>query len=179
MRYAVISGGKVTNVIEAPANWTAPEGVQVVPSDTAEIGWSYDGVSLTAPGFTAPPLTAADLVASAKRMQEQVLATGITVNVAASGASAINILADGTNDTRADLALLALYGQANPTGTKTWLDNNGVSTVLTGVELVMLATLIGNWVSATYPVLATVIADIAAGSVTTPAQIVAAPWPTA
>jgi hypothetical protein len=95
------------------------------------------------------------------------------VTVAASGAAAVNILCDGTSSTRGDLAMLALSGQANPIATKTWLDNNGVSTVLTGTQFVSLAMQIGNWIDDTYAAVAPIVAAINASppTITTFAQI--------
>ena len=124
--------------------------------------------------------TVNDLRAYAAKAQAKVLAAGETFNVAASGATAINILCDGEQSTRADLALLALYGQANPTGSKTWIDNNGVATVLSGSELVTLATLAGNWITDTYASLTQIIAQITATTptITTTAQIDGYQWPT-
>jgi hypothetical protein len=132
-----------------------------------------------ATALTAPdPAPSKDaLTTYATKVWDAVLAKGETFNVAASGA-AVNVLSDGTNSTRADLALLALYGQANPTGTKSWIDNNGVVTALSGTELVTLATLVGNWISDTYPALQTLLGQIGAATVTTTAQIDAYQWPT-
>jgi hypothetical protein len=118
------------------------------------------------------------LVAYAGASWAKLLAAGLIFNVAASGA-AVNVLCDGKNSTRADLALLTLFGQANPTGTKVWVDNGGVSTVLTGAQFVTLATLAGNWTSDTYPALQTLLGEINASppTVTTTAQIDAYAWP--
>lgn len=113
----------------------------------------------------------ASLAAYAASALEAKFAAGETFNVAAQDQPAVNVLVDGTNDTRADLGLLALFGQQNPTGTKTWLDNAGVTTQLTGAQLVTLTTLVGTWVSDCYPVLASVLAGVAAGSITTTAAI--------
>lgn len=120
----------------------------------------------------------AALEARAQAAWSALLVAGQTFNVAASGEAAVNVLCDGTNDTRADLALLALFGQTSPTGTKAWLDNTGKVTILTGAQLVTLATLAGNWVSDTYPALVTLLGEIAAGTVTTAAEIDAYAWPT-
>ncbi len=121
-----------------------------------------------------PPPPPLDLRAYAASALAAKFAAGETFNVAASGSVALPILCDGTNDTRADLGLLALYGQDNPTGTRAWIDNDGVASVLTGAQFVTLATLAGTWVSDCYPVLATILAGIASGKVTAAAQIDAA-----
>lgn len=124
----------------------------------------------------SPPAFPVDLIGYAKAKQAALLAAGGTVNVAAAGAAPINVLCDGTSATRADLALLALFGQQSPTGTKLWLDNNGIATTLTGTQLVALATSIGTWVDNTYATLGTVLAGIAAtpATITTTAQVDAA-----
>lgn len=126
------------------------------------------------PTFTAPQLIGL-LVAA----QIKALATGITVNVAAPGDPAINILCDGTADTRASLAMLALYGQINLAGTKTWIANNGQSTTLTGLELVNLATKIGGWITDTYSILAANMTLIETGVITTVEEVDAIVWTTA
>ena len=178
MRFAVIASGTVVNVIMAEQGYVDHQGRAVVQSDTAGVGWNYNDSVFTAPVVTAAQLTAADLVSYSQMKQQALLKAGITVNVAASGSPTVNILCDGTNATRADLALLALFGQQNPTGTKQWLDNNDVVTTLTGTELVNLATLVGAWISDTYPTLVSVINQINASppTITTIAQIDAASW---
>lgn len=108
-------------------------------------------------------------------VQNRVLSTGITVPVS----SNTNILSDGTSSTLASLALLSLYGQLNPTGTKTWVDNNGVVTIITGAECVTLATNVGNWVSNTYATVGVVLGEIAANTITTTVEIDSILWPTA
>lgn len=154
----------------------------LIPADPSNRDWGAYQAWL-ADGNTPAPTpgpTVGELVASAEKAWRTMLLEGQSFDVAASGAAAVPIFCDGTNDTRADLALLALYGQQNPAGTKTWVANNGVTTSLTGAELVTLATLAGNWVSDTYPALMTLIGDITAESptVTTTAQIDAYAWPT-
>lgn len=139
-------------------------------SDTAQVGWlvAADGT------VSAPPLLPVDLRAYAVQAQAALLAAGQTFNVAAAAQPAAPVLCDGTSSTRADLALLALYGQNDPSGSKTWIDNAGKVTVLTGAQLVMLATLAGTWVSDTYAALASVVAGVAAGRIKTTAEIDAA-----
>jgi len=129
----------------------------------------------------APGPTIATLMAYAETVWAALLAKGETFNVAAAGATPIAVLCDGTNATRGDLALLALFGQSNPTGQKTWIDNNGIATVLTGAEFTALATIVSAWVADTYPALAALLAAITAtpATITTTAQIDAYVWPSA
>src|ERR1039458_629980 len=96
------------------------------------------------------------LVAYAENKQEALLDAGVAVNVAASGATAVNVLCQGTQKVHGSLALMALFGQTTPAGSKMWVDKNGVATVLIGTECVALATLAGTWIDNMYAALATV-----------------------
>ena len=123
-------------------------------------------------------LTSAQLAARAYQVWTAFLAAGQTFNVAASGAPPVEVLCDGTQATLGVLALFALFGQANPNGTKAFRDNNGVTTQLTGSELVTLATLVGTWSDNVYAAYQTLEADMTAGSIATYAAIAAFAWPT-
>ncbi|WP_158812074.1 hypothetical protein [Beijerinckia sp. L45] len=147
--------------------WNVPNITKPTDADLA--------AALKAP---APAISTANLALYAAKVQTAVLAKGQTFNVATSGATAINVLCDATNDTRSDLALLALFGQQNPTGSKSWLDNNGNVTALTGAECVQLATLAGTYIDSVYAAMGTLLSQITAGTVTTTAQIDAYVWPT-
>jgi len=59
MRYAIIEGGIVANVIEAEAGFTIP-GVVLVASDVAGPGWTYDGSAFYPP--VPPPAPVPDSV---------------------------------------------------------------------------------------------------------------------
>lgn len=148
--------------------WAVPNIAQ--PSDT---------VLKDALNQADPAASQAMLNSYASTVQGKVLAIARTYNVAASGATAVNVLCDGTNSTRADLGLLALYGQTNPTGTKSWVDNNGATTQLTGTQCVQLATLVGSYIDTIYAALGTLLGQISSGTITTTAQIDAYTWPTA
>lgn len=135
-----------------------------------------------------PPPTAAQAAASlvsslmtyASNTQTKVLTAGQSFNVTPGAQTPLNVLCDGLSSTRADLALLALFGASNPTGTQQWITNTGVTLTLTGTELVTLATLAGNWVAHTYTALAAINAGINATppTITTTAQIDSYSWPT-
>ncbi|MFG6586073.1 hypothetical protein [Sulfitobacter sp. MOLA879] len=58
MRHLVIEGGKVRNVIEAPEGFTLEEKI-VLPHETAQIGWLYDGETITPPPPEPDPVPAA------------------------------------------------------------------------------------------------------------------------
>ncbi len=128
----------------------------------------------------APP-TSAGLLVVAQRAFRAALAKGQTFNVAASGQPPLPILCDGSSATRDDLAELADFGTANPSGTRIWLDNAGVAGTFTGAQFVTLDRLARAWISATYAAHATLLAAITANppTITTTAQVDAFAWPTA
>ncbi|MDR3503119.1 MAG: hypothetical protein P4L79_11135, partial [Legionella sp.] len=128
--------------------------------------------------ITPPIQTPISLYDYAAIAHNNVLMKGITVNVAASGQPPVNILCDGSSSTRADLGLLALFGQVNPTGTKTWVDNNNISTIITGLQCISLATQIGEWIDNTYVILGQILASISATYTGTTEQIDKIVWPT-
>jgi hypothetical protein len=135
--------------------------------------WMFNGATFSQPGVGQ--YTKSQLTAYLTLSQQALFARGVSVNVnAGTSAAPLLILSDGTNSTRSDLGLLALFGQTNPTGTKTWIDNNGNATVLTGAQLIVLATLVGNWLTATYSAIPGLVQEITAGTITTFAQIDAA-----
>jgi hypothetical protein len=55
MRYAILSGITVSNVIVADANFAASIGAIECP-DEAGIGWTYDGTNWSAPAPVPPPV---------------------------------------------------------------------------------------------------------------------------
>lgn len=178
MRFAQVKDKVVINISEAPEGWTFPDdSVTTVASDVAQIGWSYDGTDFTPP--PPVPLTVPELLEYSDNAFKALLAAGRTFNVGSANA-AVNILCDGTSATRADLALLALYAQANPSGSKTWIDNNGEATALTSVEIIALASQAGNWISDLYPAYTALVADITSANPTikTIEDVEAYAWPT-
>jgi len=52
MRYAIIDAGRVVNVIEAEG---PIDGLTMVPSDEANIGWEWTGAMFVAPPPSPPP----------------------------------------------------------------------------------------------------------------------------
>ncbi len=177
---AIVVDGIVQSLVyphpdDIPLDECFPAGVVTpIPAGTVVTpGMTWNGTTF-GPAPAAPALTPASLTVYAASALAAKFVAGETFNVAASGSTPVPILCDGTNDTRADLGLLALYGQDNPTGTRTWIDNNGVASVLTGAQFVTLATLAGTWVSDCYPVLATVLTGIASGKVTKASDVDAA-----
>lgn len=173
MKLAHILGGHVHALYTVHEPWMPDYDIRDVSGVAGiEPGWEAKPDGSFAP--VAPPdLSVADLVACVEAIHASVLAAGIEVNVAAEGEPEKVVLCDGTNGTRASLALLALYGQINPLGTKLWIDNTGRPSALSGAECVALATRAGEWISGTYPVLAEVVGAIRATppGITTRSQI--------
>lgn len=154
MTHALIQNGVVTRLLDDAEPGLAlfvadGHAVDVTGMESVAVGTTVTADGNFQAAISVEP-SAADLAAYLGLAHERLLAAGIEVNVAATGAPGKPVLCDGIASTRADLALLALYGQGNPVGTKTWDDNDGVSSVLTGTELVTLATLVGTWISETY-----------------------------
>lgn len=108
-----------------------------------------------------------------------VLAAGISVNVAAEGAPEVRVLCDGKTSTIGSLGLLDAWGQRNATASRVWVDNNGSPTLLTGAQLVTLATLVGDWVNNVYAKSAQLYSQIAANALTLVSEVDAVVWPTA
>lgn len=122
-------------------------------------------------------LTKEQLLDHGEAVQAIVFAKGSVFNVGTI-ATPVNILCDGTEKTSGRLALLLAWGQANPTATDAWKDNNRVFTELTGAQFVTLATLAGAWIKNIYAFEGDIETEINAGTITTTAQIDALVWPT-
>ena len=69
MRFALISGGTVIRAVELDpqwqtpnlqTSWTPPDGVTVVASDIAGVGWTYDGTNFTPPPSKPDPVPTAN-----------------------------------------------------------------------------------------------------------------------
>ena len=133
-----------------------------------------DPTTFTPPlALAPPPPPPVNLKRYASAAHSRALAAGQVFNVAPDGQTAVPVLCDGLNSTRADLALMVLNAQDDPNATQTWVDNNGLTTILTGPQIVRLAKLAGTWMSQTYPTLGHVLAGLTADppTITTTAQI--------
>ncbi len=168
----------VRELFETNPNFPASTGLTVIDVSNVPgvaVGWIMSSHGTVAAYTPAAP-TAAQLLSYLPVSQNNLMAVGKTVNVAASGQAPVNVLCDAVPATRADLAMLALNGQANPASTKTWLDNKGVATVLTGAQFVTLATAMGSWIDDLYAQAAALMEGISAAppTITTTTQIDAA-----
>lgn len=123
------------------------------------------------------PLTTAQLLAYGDQTLQNFLGLGISVNLGTSAAP-VTVLVDGTQQTIANLALAVLWSQANPKGTKSWVDNTNTTNVLNAAQIQAMATAVGNWTDNCWAAYGALAKQIINASITTYAQIDAYAWPT-
>lgn len=133
---------------------------------------------LSLPASLLPPPSVSELVAYAEARQAALMAGGFAFDVAASGQPAEVVQADTDLSGRLNLAGLVSLAQINASFTSIWVQAGGGLT-LTASEIIALGVAVGTFVEQTYQALATVLANIASGVITTTAQIDAAAWPAA
>lgn len=178
MRTALIKDGAVTGVIVIGDEYTAPDGVTAVASDTANIGDTYDGKAFSPP--TPPAPTQDQLLAYASRKQNEMLAQVWSFNVAAQGQPAHTVTTKLDSDGQFAMTKVALWAQMNTSTADAALPYSNVdftSTTLTPAECLSLAQQTGNVDAESYATLNTVAAAIKGGTVKTFAAIDAAAWP--
>lgn len=138
---------------------------------------------LAADGKTILPATATDLAptktqlaAYASAKQAKIASGGLSVNVAASGAAAETALADTDVSGRLNLSGLVQLATINSSFTTVWVQSTGNLT-LSASQVIDLGMAVGMFVEASYQTLASVLADITSGKLTTTAAVDAAAWP--
>ncbi len=173
--------GRVVAATDAEAEANLKANQSLIAGTFASSGFTVVNGAAVAGAPPAKPVTVAQLLARAQRAFKAALAKAQTFNVAATGQPAVPVLCDGARATRDDLAELAAFGKDDAAGTRTWLDNAGAATTLTGAQLVTLDALVRAWVSSTYTAHGALLAAITAAppSVTTSAQVDAFAWPAA
>jgi hypothetical protein len=123
--------------------------------------------------YVAPAVTSAQLRAVANAKVDALFA--VPRSYALSGG--VSVLCDATTQTGVNLNGLMIWGQANPTATTNWVDDNGAVTTLTGAQCVALALAALAYAQSVYAVLASAMNGITAGSITTTSEINALSWP--
>lgn len=104
---------------------------------------------------------------------------GATTINSSTGTMALGVYSDSGSVSLSNAASLATWGTANPTSTGSWVNNNsGLSWALTGAQLVTLYGNIGTYVQTLNAEASVANAEIAAGTITTYAEITALAWPT-
>jgi hypothetical protein len=111
----------------------------------------------------------AQLVSYAMAKQALIANGGVSINVAASGPP-IMASADTSVTGRVDLSGVLQSAQLNSGYTTVWVQTSGNLT-LNAAAILLLAVGVGAFIEATYAALAGVLAAIAAGTVTTTAEI--------
>lgn len=163
--YAIIENGVVVNIIVANSFYTPPAGQLAIQSDTAQIGWVYENNEFIAPNDVPPSKSV--LMSYASDKQAALAAASITVNIAAAGQPALNVVAAYNAELQEDVRL----AQVNPNQMFTWLDTSGSSAKLTAAQVLALYAGVGAYRQATLSVLADVNNAINEGKITEYAQI--------
>lgn len=88
------------------------------------------------------------------------------------------IVSDTVSATLADWLALQQWASLNPDATTNWVANDGSVTSLPASAIAPIATAVGIYSQSVWQALATVLTQIAAGTITTTAQIDSAAWPT-
>src|SRR6185437_4335776 len=98
------------------------------------VAGQYGAVAAYAAPVAAPP-TVPQLRAYANAKADALRAVARTYALT----GGLNVLSDATSATGTDLIGLMTWGQANPTATTNWVDDNGGVVTLTGAQCVALA----------------------------------------
>jgi len=173
----IINGTVYEPPINLPAGLTPAEvlpaiaGEFVACDQTIQAGYTYNGTTFSAPA-PAPPPSQSALSAYANAKQWALATGGYTVTIAGTA------LIFGTDvESRADLAgKVSRLAQPNPPASINWQFVSGFVTI-SAADFTTAAIEIADFFQATFDALKIVLAGIAAGTITTTAQIDAAAWP--
>ncbi|QGM46743.1 hypothetical protein [Methylocystis heyeri] len=170
-RTALIKGAKgpVEHVVLAGKDWVFPEGYTAVASETANVGDVYDGAGFTAPPSPAP--TATELAAYARSKQAAIAGGMILVHI---GAQSVEVSLDPQS--LAALNGAAALASGNPGAVFTWVGSVG-GTQLTSAQILTIYGVAHAFVQNSFTTLGAVLAAIAAGAITTFAQVDNPPTP--
>ena len=168
MRTALVANGRVEHVVIAGPGWQPPPGMTAVASDTANIGDSHDGQTFRPPAEAALPATR--LIAIATRRRVVIARTGILFDVAKAGEPSRMVRISTTAEHRSDIAELAYLAERNALFTAPWVDAFGTA-VLDASQILELKRKISAHIAASYASLDAVLTAIAAGTITTRAQL--------
>lgn len=171
-RLAVVKNRIVTNIIVGDGSSTSPEGSILVQSDTAQIGWIYDGKDFNE---IKPQPTKQELVVYANVKQVTVSGGGITVNSNASGPP---VMVQCATDIASQVNLLGAYllAKIDPKFTTEWVTGSD-SISLTADQIMTIAPLVAGFVNNTFAALATVLTGITTGGIVTIEEIENFSWP--
>lgn len=156
-KHAYIRSGSVHETFPAAPNWPDDLDVRPCPPEV-EPGWTVD----EAGAFHAPEAAAVDLVAYARDKRWRVEIGGMTF-------AGITVATDANSQTKALGARIA--AGADPNFTTPWFGEGGASAMLDATALTALSNAMLAHVQGSFVTLASIIAAIDAGTITTPAEI--------
>ena len=175
MRSALIdSGGIVRDVVLVGPGWTPPPGLIVVASETAGIGFSYDGSTFSAP------------VSASSSKQELLAYLAKRQDMAMAGVFSFDVPGGPTLDTRSDPASAAYLGMLaawvisnvnSPAATRNFYNLDGSALSVTQAQFSVFLNAFGEWMQSIFDAAGAIAAAIKNGSITTVAQIDSAAWP--
>ena len=143
-------------------HWDASLGNEPTPAQLAEIAAMPD-----------PAPTQAQLQAYASAKADSLVAALRTIS-----ADGVSIKSTSTDSAIGKLNALAAWGAANPSATTIWTADDLSTVTVTGAQIAAVAPLALAYSMAVYgAALPAVLAEIAAGTITTTAQIDACAWP--
>lgn len=164
MPYVLLDGSNnVTALFAQPQDPAQQPGLVQVPDSDARVVAFRAGQTPT------------QLAAYASVKQATVARGGISVNVAASGSPEMVEIATDP-DGCLNLSGAVQLASINPAQTFNWVQASGVVS-LNATQILAMGVALGTFVQATYTALGAVLAEIAAATVTTQAQIDAYAWP--
>lgn len=169
---------------------TAPPGALTWPADASGNETAAALYAILQPyglgDYLDPTPTPARLISYANAKQIALRDGGITVNVGdATTPDDVNVASDANGRTLVT-GCVQLVGLAasnsQPAPTFPWINNGGTQLTLTAAQMMTIGYKLGAFVQATYATLGAVLAAIAAGTITTFAEIDAPPaavaaWP--
>lgn len=171
-RYAVIEDatGTVGNVIMLAdgATWQPPAGQRIARSDTADIGWTEQGGVLVEPPTPVAAPTPTGLIAYAAAKRWRVETGGFTL-------AGMQIASDATAQTKITATKTA-FDNGTLSGTISFKTRSGWVAADAATVNAVYAALVAH-VQACYATERSVSDAIAAGTITTIAQIDSAAWP--
>jgi hypothetical protein len=163
-------GNRPTRIASAVELWGVVSTYGLFPS------WLFNGTTFAQP--SVGNYTAAQLAAYAQYKQGQIMGGGISVNVGTS-ASPQNVEASTSTTSLILLQGAASIAQTNSAATFQWVESTGVSVTLTAAQMLAIFSAVTTFMQATFSVLASVLAAIGAGTITTKAQVDTPPSPIA
>ncbi len=178
MRFAIVAVGKVVNVAEADEDWVDPtDGHTTVASDTAQIGWAYDGKKFVAP--PVPALSTDQLIAVASVYQNKLLAGTWSFDVGTTDAP-LRLTTKLDDRGQASMTQLLLWSSlADPSDVEPYSNVDSSSAVITTTQARKLGLMAGQAKASTYTAYNDVVSQIMAvpPTITTAGQVQNYAWP--